>query len=64
MHSSPTFIAVAVGSMMLTPLPIAWLLASPRAWSAGSRASSARSAVTVIMRGELPPLDDHVIIVG
>lgn len=59
------FIAVAVGSMMLTPL-LARL--APRAsarmerWLPGSYVRG--RAVTVTVRGELPPLDDHVIIVG
>jgi CPA2 family monovalent cation:H+ antiporter-2 len=59
------FIAVAVGSMMLTPL-LARL--APRAsarmerWLPGAYVRG--RAVTVTVRGELPPLDDHVIIVG
>jgi CPA2 family monovalent cation:H+ antiporter-2 len=59
------FIAVAVGSMMLTPL-LARL--APRVsarierWLPGTYVRG--RAVTVTVRGELPPLDDHVIIVG
>jgi len=59
------FIAVAVGSMMLTPL-LARIV--PRAsarlerWLPGTYVRG--RAVTVTIRGELPPLDDHVIIVG
>ncbi len=59
------FIAVAVGSMMLTPL-LAKL--APRVsarierWLPGTYVRG--RAVTVTVRGELPPLDDHVIIVG
>ena len=59
------FIAVAVGSMMLTPL-LARLAprVSARAerWLPGTYVRG--RAVTVTVRGELPPLDDHVIIVG
>ena len=59
------FIAVAVGSMMLTPL-LARLAprVSARAerWLPGTYVRG--RAVTVTIRGELPPLDDHVIIVG
>ena len=59
------FIAVAVGSMVLTPL-LARL--APRAsarierWLPGTYVRG--RAVTATVRGELPPLDDHVIIVG
>ncbi len=59
------FIAVAVGSMMLTPL-LARL--APRVsarverWLPGTYVRG--RAVTVTVRGELPRLDDHVIIVG
>jgi CPA2 family monovalent cation:H+ antiporter-2 len=59
------FIAVAVGSMILTPL-LARL--APRVsarierWLPGTYVRG--RAVTVTVRGELPPLDDHVIIVG
>ena len=59
------FIAVAVGSMMLTPL-LARL--APRVsarierWFPGSYVRG--RAVTRTMRGDMPPLDDHVIIVG
>jgi CPA2 family monovalent cation:H+ antiporter-2 len=59
------FIAVAVASMMLTPL-LARLAprVSARAerWLPGTYVRG--RAVTVTVRGELPPLDDHVIIVG
>jgi K+:H+ antiporter len=59
------FIAVAVGSMMLTPL-LARLAprVSARAerWLPGTYVRG--RAVTVTVRGELPALDDHVIIVG
>ncbi|HZO18229.1 MAG TPA: cation:proton antiporter [Gemmatimonadaceae bacterium] len=59
------FIAVAVGSMMLTPLLDRL---APRAaarlerWLPGTYVRG--RAVTVTMRGEMPPLADHVIIVG
>ena len=59
------FIAVAVGSMMLTPL-LSRL--APRVsarierWLPGTYVRG--RAVTATVRGELPPLDDHVIIVG
>ena len=59
------FIAVAVGSMMLTPLLARFaprVSARIERWLPGTYVRG--RAVTVTVRGELPPLDDHVIIVG
>ena len=59
------FIAVAVGSMMLTPLLVRLaprVSARVERWLPGTYVRG--RAVTVTVRGELPPLDDHVIIVG
>lgn len=62
---SQLFIAVAVGSMMLTPFLeriTPRVAARLERWLPGTYVRG--RAVTVTMRGALPPLSDHVIIVG
>lgn len=62
---SQIFIAVAVGSMMLTPLVdhvAPRVAARLERWLPGEYVRG--RAVTRVVRGELPPLNDHVIIVG
>jgi CPA2 family monovalent cation:H+ antiporter-2 len=62
---SQLFIAVAVGSMMLTPLVdrlAPRVAARLEKWLPATYVRG--RAVTRVVRGELPPLNDHVIIVG
>jgi CPA2 family monovalent cation:H+ antiporter-2 len=59
------FIAVAVGSMMLTPLldrVAPRVSARLERWLPGTYVRG--RAVTATIRGQMPPLNDHVIIVG